>query len=102
MLCALPFFYIAWEGLQKNAAPIAFWAGDDTLKDKLADIPAYNAEMARLYRRYGASFALYGLLFLINSPIGIIAVCLECTVGLYLLFRSYQSILLRHSRSNPR
>lgn len=99
ILCALPFLYLAWEGKQKNAAPLAFWAGDNTLKDKVKDIPAYNAEMSRLYRRYGTSFALYGFLFLLNSPIAIIAVCLDCTLGIYLLRRAYRKILAQYTSS---
>ena len=98
LLCALPFFYLAWEGKQKNAAPLAFWSGDNSLKDKLKDIPAYNTEMSRLYKRHGRSFILYGILFLLSSPIGVVAICLECTAGLYILWKSYQRILDKYAR----
>lgn len=93
ILCALPFFYFAWEGKQKNAAPLAFWSGDDTLKDKVKDIPAYNAEMSRLYNRYAAAFILAGVFCLILPPVGIGLIILNCTVGLYALWRVYQQIL---------
>lgn len=97
ILCALPFFYLAWEGKQKNAAPLTFWAGDDTLKDKLKDIPAYNAEMSRLYKTVAYAFALAGVFFLIFPPLGIGLILLECTAGIYPVWMAYKQILARHS-----
>ena len=93
ILCALPFFYLAWEGKQKNAAPLAFWSGDNTLRDKIKDIPAYNAEMSRLYRLYASSFVLSGIFCLIFPPVGIGMIVLNCTAGLYGLWRTYKQIL---------
>ena len=100
IFCALPFFYIAWEGLQKNAAPLAFWAGDDTLKDKLADVPAYNAEMARLYRLYAIAFMLAGVFCLIFPPVGIALIVLNSTAGIYALYRSYRSIFRKYKNAD--
>jgi len=96
ILCALPFFYLAWEGKQKNAAPLAFWSGDDTLREKVKDIPSYNAEMSRLYQFVAYAFILSGAFFLVFPPIGIVSICLECTIGMYLLFHSYKKILARY------
>ena len=97
ILCALPFFYLAWEGKRKNAQPLAFWSGDDSLKDKVADILAYNAEMSRLYRLFGAAFAAAALFFLIFPPIGLALILLNCTLGIYLLWRAYKNILVKYS-----
>ena len=97
LLCALPFFYLAWEGRQKNAAPLSFWSGDDTLKDKVKDIPAYNLEMSRLYHLFGMTFAAAALFFLIFPPIGLALIFLNCTLGIYLLWRAYKNILSKYS-----
>lgn len=43
LLCALPFLYLAWEGKQKSAAPLAFRSGDGTFKDKTKHIPGKYA-----------------------------------------------------------
>ena len=97
ILCALPFLYLAWEGTQKGAAPIAFWSGDKSLKDKkLSDIPAYNAEIARLYRLYAAAFALAALLCLLIPVLGIALIVLNSSAGIYLLYRKYQTILRKY------
>lgn len=96
ILCALPFFYLAWEGKQKNAAPLAFWSGDNSLKDKVKDIPAYNAEMSRLYNRYAAAFILAGVFCLIFPPVGVGLILLNCTVGIYAFFRAYRSVLQKY------
>ena len=97
ILCALPFLYLAWEGKQKNAAPIAFWSGDNTLKDKVKNIPAYNREMARLYQACSAAFFLSGALCLVYPPLGVALICLLCTAGIYLMWRTYKSILAKYS-----
>ena len=97
MLCALPFFYLAWEGRQKDAAPLAFWAGDDTLKTKVRNIPAYNAEMSRLYRYTALAFSAAALLCLLSPIAGIILVCIESTVGAFVLYRFYSRILKKYS-----
>lgn len=96
ILCALPFFYLAWEGKQKNAQPLAFWSGDDTLKDKVKDIPAYNAEMSRLYKISSYAFALAGLFCLVFPPLGIALVIINCTAGVYALWRAYKQILSKY------
>ena len=97
IFCALPFFYLAWEGLQKNAAPLSFWSGDNSLKDKVKDIPSYNAEMARLYRIVASAFALAGAFCLIYPPAGIGLIMLESTAGIYPVYRRYRSILQKYS-----
>jgi len=97
ILCALPFFYLAWEGRQKNAAPLAFWSGDDTLKDKVKDIPAYNAEMSRLYRLYASAFVLSGVFCLIFPPVGIGMILVDCSLGVYLLWNGCKRILSKYS-----
>ena len=97
VLCALPFFYLAWEGKQKNAAPLTFWSGDTTLRDKIKDIPAYNAEMSRLYKTVACAFSFAALFFLLFAPVGVILLLLECTAGIYPLWKRYRNILSKYS-----
>ena len=97
ILCALPFLYLAWEGKQKNAAPLAFWSGDNSLKDKIKDSPAYNTEMSRLYKLVAYAFALAGIFCLIFPPIGVALIILESTAGIYPIWRVYKTILKKHS-----
>ena len=97
ILCALPFLYLAWEGKQKNAAPLAFWSDDDTLKDKIKDIPAYNAEMSSLYKIVACAFALAGVFCLIFPPVGITLIILESTAGIYPIWKTYKKLLAKHS-----
>ena len=54
LLCAAPFYALAM-GRDDPRNPIPFWSGDDTLRDKLGDIPAYNREMAALYTRFAGA-----------------------------------------------
>ena len=97
LLCALPFFYLSWEGKQKDAAPLAFWSGDDTLKDKVKDIPAYNAEMSLLFVYTAAAFTLAALICLFSPIAGIILVCIESTVGVWVMYKLHSRILKKHS-----
>jgi len=97
MLCALPFFYLAWEGKQKDAAPLSFWSGDDTLKEKIKDISSYNAEMSGLYRYSALAFSASALLCLIHPMAGIILICVESTLGIFVMHKVYSHILKKYS-----
>ena len=97
VLCALPFFYLSWEGKQTDAAPLSFWSGDDSIKDKVKDIPAYNAEMSRLFLYTAAAFSAAALLCLIFPIAGIILVCINSTVGIWVIYKIYSRILKKYS-----
>ena len=92
LMCAFPFFVLSVYGKNSNE-PINFWSGDTTLKSKVRNIKEYNKEMAKLYKKYAIAFCLTGIGCLILPVIGIIMICLDCTLGLYLLYRSYKKIL---------
>lgn len=95
LLCAIPFFIIA--AFDKNSlTPITFWSGDKSLMTKVKDIPAYNREMARLYRTYGRAFLLAGAGCFLHLALGISLVLLESTVGIYIVYRKYKAILKRY------
>ena len=52
LFTAAAFWAIAKFG-KEGKDPISFWSGDNSLKGKVTDVPAYNREMAALYNRYG-------------------------------------------------
>jgi len=53
--------------------------------------------MSRLYRLFSAAFAAAALFFLIFPPIGLALILLNCTLGIYLLWRAYKNILVKYS-----
>ena len=97
LLCAFPFFIISVFN-KDSAEPIAFWSGDTSLKDKISDMRAYNIEMAGLYKKCAMSFVLTGILFAMFPVAGIILLAFECSIGIYLAWKSYKKILARYSR----
>ena len=96
LLCAGAFFLIPL-GFASDSTPINFWSGDTTLKEKIRDIPAYNREMRRLYRAYGASFLLTGAGCLFAPALALALGIFNCTAGIFLLYRGYKAALRRHS-----
>jgi len=96
LLCAIPFFIISVYGKDSHT-PITFWAGDGSLDKKVRNIKDYNGEMAHLYKVCAAAFAAAGLCCLLHMALGVIAIILECTVGLYLVYQKYKKILGRYS-----
>lgn len=92
LLCALPFFIISVYD-KNSKEPINFWSGDTTLKSKVRNVKEYNKEMAMLYKKCAAAFAITGIGFLLLPAAGIVMLCLDCTLGFYLVYRSYKKIL---------
>ena len=83
---------------EKNSKePITFWSGDKTLKSKVKDVTAYNLEMGMLYQKCAFAFMLSGICCLISLGFGIVMLVLDCTAGVYLMYRSYKRILERNS-----
>lgn len=101
LLCALPFFIIA--AFDKNSStPIAFWSGDQSLKDKVTNLPEYNKKMAKLHCTFGLGFLASGLCCLVYIMAGIICIILLCTIGFYRTYRCYKKILAECSRENKK
>ena len=96
LLCALPFFMIAVYN-KNSKDPIPFWSGDSTLKGKVANVFPYNQEMAALYKKYALAFLVTGIAFALFPIAGIILLCFDCTLGIYLVYKSYKNILSRYS-----
>lgn len=91
-LCAAPFFIISVYN-KGSKEPINFWSGDTALKSKVRNVTEYNSKMAALYKRYAIAFLISGAGFLIFPVLGVIIVCFNCTLGIYLVYRNYKKIL---------
>lgn len=96
IMCAIPFFIISIYD-KDGMEPINFWAGDTTLKSKVKNIAEYNKEMASLYRKCAYAFLLMGFALFVILPLGIVILVFNCTVGIYLVWHKYKTILERYS-----
>lgn len=96
LMCAVPFLIIAVYN-KDSKEPINFWSGDTTLKTKVRQVREYNREMASLYKKCAIVFLLTGVGCLFTLEIGIILLCVDCTLGIYLVYRNYKKILSRYS-----
>ena len=96
IMCAFPFFIISIYN-KGSKDPISFWSGDTTLKTKVKNVEKYNNEMVLLYKKYAIALLITGIGFLVNPIIGVIMVCFDCTLGIYLVYRNYKRILYIYS-----
>ena len=96
ILCAVPFWVIAKCSINSKT-PISFWSGDTSLKDKVKDVSAYNREMAVVYNRYGWCYAAAAVGGAVHPIAGVVILALDCTVGIFLVYRAYKRILSKYS-----
>ncbi len=96
LMCAVPFLIIGIYD-RDSKEPISFWSGDTTLKSKVKDICGYNKEMAALYKKCAIALLVTGIVCVASLMAGVILLCLDCTVGIYLVYRSYKRILKVYS-----
>ena len=92
IMCAFPFFIISVYN-KDSKEPINFWSGDVTLKSKVKNVAEYNKEMGALYKKCAIAFLVTGIGFLVIPMIGVIMVCFDCTLGIYIVYRNYKRIL---------
>lgn len=92
IMCAFPFFVISTYN-KDSKDPITFWSGDNTLKSKVKNVQRYNNEMALLYKKCAIAFLITGFGFLVVPFIGVLLLCFDCTLGIYLVYRCYKKIL---------
>ena len=96
IMCAFPFFIISIYN-KDSKEPINFWSGDTTLKAKVKNVEEYNKEMALLYKKCAIAFLITGAGFFTMPIVGVIMICFDCTVGIYLVYRNYKRILYLNS-----
>lgn len=95
-MCAIPFLIIShyWKD---GPDPINFWSGDESLKTKVKNIKEYNREMAQLYQKVWIVFLTTGIIAFLSEFVAVILIGVECTVGIYVVYRIYKKILLKYS-----
>lgn len=95
LLCSFPFFIISMD--KDSLEPIGFWSGDSSLKGKVKDLANYNREMAALYKKCGWVFVATGGVIAFLPVVGTVLLILECTLGIYVVWRFYKKILAKYS-----
>ena len=96
LMCAFPFWVIGTFN-KDSREPISFWSGDTSLRAKVTNVKDYNYEMAKVYRIYALAYVVMGLMFFAATYIGIAVLILNCTLGIYIVYRSYKKILAKYS-----
>ncbi len=96
LLCAVPFLIISVYD-KGSSTPISFWSGDKFLMEKVHNIAGYNKEMADLFKKCAIAFAIAGACCLIHLILGSAIILLECTVGIYVVYKRYKTILGKYS-----
>lgn len=96
LMCAFPFLIISVCN-KDSSEPINFWSGDTSLKTKVRNIRDYNKEMAALYKKCAIAFLVTGAGFMVYPVLGIVLICFECTIGIYIVYRNYKKILKTYS-----
>lgn len=96
-------------GLARAAArsekPFGFWSWKEVKPESVTDIPAYNQENARLWRRYSIPYftataaGILGIWFDIGAYLCLALLFLACTLGLWWLISSYRKIEKRYIHS---
>mgnify|MGYP000000011853 FL=1 len=50
-----------------------------------------------LYKQYSIAFLITGAGFMVMPIVGIIRICLDCTLGIYVMYKKYKRILNMYS-----
>lgn len=96
LLCAIPFWIIS-KYERDSRDPVPFWSGDTSLKEKVTNVHEYNREMCSLYQKCGFAFLITGLSFFAGVLAGVIMLGIDCTIGIYIVYRQYKRILSKYS-----
>jgi len=96
LLCAFPLFVMGYFN-KDSKTPIVFWAGDQTLKEKVKDTRGYNFEMSKLYIKCSLTFVITGVICIVSFWAGVICIMLVSTAGIYIVWKLYKKILSKYS-----
>lgn len=94
LLCAIPFLIIGY--FKNSKEPIGLWAEDSKLRTKIHNVKQFNEEMSKLYLCCAMALAITGFVFLIHVIAGVVGICLECTIGIYIFYKKYKAILSKY------
>ena len=84
-----------WAELSEK--PFGFWTFREVKPESITDIPAYNQENARMWKRYSLPYFAAGVLAFLSIMISAVLLTLSCTVGIWWLVRAYQRIFRKYS-----
>ena len=94
--CGAMFYGIGlWA--ERSKKPFGFWTFKEVKPESISDIPAYNRENGRMWKRYALPFFLAGILACISIWISAVLLICSCTVGIWWLIRGYQKIFRKYS-----
>ena len=89
----------------RSSKPVGFWTGKEVKPETVTNIPAYNAENARMWYRYSVPyflsvvFSIAGIWFAWANIAVLVLTTLACTLGLWWLIHTYRKIEKRYIRS---
>ena len=89
--CAALFFGIGMYA-QRSQKPMHFWAGVEVKASEISDVPAYNRENGRMWKRYSIWFWLAGFAKLWNIYVALAILALGGSLGIALLVKTYLKI----------
>lgn len=102
LLCAGIFYGIGvWAAKRKD--PMHFYSGTSVDPRTISDVPAYNRENARMWKRFSIPFWLCTLCSILSfwdrslSTVGIVFLVAGCTVGIGWLIKRYHRILKEYT-----
>ena len=72
--------------------PVHFWSGDEIPKDRCLDIPAYNKELAHIWKIYSVPLFISGITFIWFPVISAVVMSLSICIGTIWLIKSYRKI----------
>lgn len=97
LLCAGAFFLNHYL-CRIRSTPVAFWTGsEDKLKSIVKDAAGYNREMGAAFRWYGVGWLLAAIGAAFSPPVGLAAMAVLCSLGLFFLWKRYRQLLSRYS-----
>lgn len=93
LLCSGAFFLIGYL-CSVSTTPVPFWTGSEQkLQNRVKDILGFNRTLGRAFRRFGLAWLLDAALGAAFPPAGLTGIGILCTLGLYLLYRTYRNAL---------
>ncbi|MDR2089711.1 MAG: hypothetical protein LBP73_10185 [Clostridiales Family XIII bacterium] len=96
LYCAAIFGGIAlWA--YKRRDPAHFWAGSTIKPEEIADIPAYNRAIGRMWATFAGGMALSGVIGAADALIGGIVLGFVCAAGIPIMILVYGRIYRKYS-----
>lgn len=96
-MCAMPFLVIGYFS-KTSSQPLGFFTGDNTIKDKVGNVPEYNKEMSAKFFRFGLALLIPVVASAIYPIAGVILECVVCVVGCIWLYIWHKKLLEKYKK----